>query len=388
LSGSTVFSVIIELDGMLWAPVPGTTVTAGEFAEARSVMLEVHRSLWWNPWVLTDRAAEYDAALETCGQWARAEPGHERKTPEEYEAQFAQQAAQDEARAAAEQEQAERDRAQRAADYDPDRAWARLALLEEQGTLAAKVRERDEVTSRDLFPLMEDDRRCRHLAALEQEIATAQRATDELAMLAGDPDQVCDERGWLPAERREVSLALFRARREAQVYELRASIPARKAGLKTLTGKAERARLREALKTDAARLAALEAMPPMNAADMCPECAEPDWHSPAVTFNLADGTTTGGPCPAWPRWARQVEKLHTELRARAARPKPGSPPPKPGPIAVVTLSGPLDDLTAKLAAIQASHPGAQIRPGKRNQWEIWPPEPPEAPARTREAPGG
>jgi hypothetical protein len=380
MSGSTVSSVIVELDGMLWAPVPGTTVTAGEFAEARSVILEVHRSLWWNPWVLTDRAAQYDAALETCGQWARAEPGHERKTPEEYEAQFARQAAEDEAQAAAEQEQAERDRAERAAGYDPDRARARLALLEEQGILAAKVRERDEITSRDLFPLMEDDRRSRHLAALGREIAAVQRAADELAVLAGDPEQVCDERGWLPAERREVSLALFRARREAQVYELRASIPARKAGLKTLTGKTERARLREALKTDAARLAALEAMPPMNAAGMCPECAEPDRHSPAVTFNLADGTTTGGPCPAWPRWAQQVEKLHAELRQWAARRKtgppasaPGPPPAKTGPVAVITLSGPIEDLTAKLAEIQASHPGAQIRPGKRNQWEIWPP---------------
>ena len=311
-------------------------------------MLEVHRSLWWNPWVLTDRAAQYDAALETCGQWARAEPGHERKTPEEYEAHFARQAAEDEAQAAAEQEQAGRDRAERAAVYDADRARARLALLEEQGILAAKVRERDEITSRDLFALMEDDRRSRHLAALGREIAAAQRAADELAVLAGDPEAVCDERGWLPAERREVSLALFRTRREAQVYELRASIPARKAELKTLTGKAGRARLREALKTDAARLGALEAMPRMTAADMCPECAEPDRHSPAVTFNLADGTTTdgtttGGPCPAWPRWAQQVEKLHAELRQWAARRKtgppasaPGPPPAKTGPVAVIT----------------------------------------------------
>ncbi len=121
-------------------------------------------------------------------------------------------------------------------------------------------------------------------------------------------------------------------------------------------------------------------MPPMTADGMCPECAEPGRHSPAITFNLADGTTTGGPCPAWPRWARQADKLHAELRQWAARRKtgppasaPGPPPAKTGPVAVITLSGPIEDLTAKLAAIQASHPGAQIRPGKRNQWEIWPP---------------
>ena len=42
------------------------------------------------------------------------------------------------------------------------------------------------------------------------------------------------------------SLALFRVRREAEVRELRASVPARKAELQSLTGRAERAQLREA----------------------------------------------------------------------------------------------------------------------------------------------
>jgi hypothetical protein len=232
---------------------------------------------------MTDRRAEYDAAWEACGQWTRADPGLPSKTVEEYQAELEQKLAEAAAQAAAEQEQAERDRAQRAAWYDPGRAQARLALLEEQGMLSDKVRERDEIISREMLPGMDAGQRDKHLAALEAAIAARQRAVDELAAVADDPETVCDERGWLPAERRELSPTLFRERREVEVRQLRARIPARQAELTTLTARAERATLREDLRTDAARLASPEAMPPMQAGDMCSECVSPSWHSPGVT---------------------------------------------------------------------------------------------------------
>jgi hypothetical protein len=47
--GSNVSAVSIELDGELWEPVPGASVTAEEFITARSLIQEIHRSLWWNP---------------------------------------------------------------------------------------------------------------------------------------------------------------------------------------------------------------------------------------------------------------------------------------------------------------------------------------------------
>jgi hypothetical protein len=72
--GSIVSAVSIELDGELWEPVPGVAVTAEELIKARSLIQEIHRSLWWNPWWVTDRRAEYDAAWETCGQWTRTDP--------------------------------------------------------------------------------------------------------------------------------------------------------------------------------------------------------------------------------------------------------------------------------------------------------------------------
>lgn len=191
--------------------------------------------------------------------------------------------------------------------------------------------------------------------------------------MVGDPETVCDERGWLPAERRELSPRAFEQRREAEIRQLRTSIPARQAELKTLTGRSERATLREALRKDAARLASLEAMAPMQADDMCSECVSPAWHSPGVTCNnLTDMSSTGGPCPAWPRWAQQIQKLHRALREPPAR--PAEPPaPKPRPIAIIPAGLPIEELIAKLDAIRADHPRAQTRQGKGNRLEIWPP---------------
>ena len=375
-------NVAVELDGMLWKPLPGATATAEEFATARSMVKEIHQSLWWNPWVLADRSTEYDSALQVMGQWTRAEPGLVRKSSAEYEAEFKRQMAEDQARAAKEQKQAESDRAERAACYVPEVARARLSRLEEQGILAALISERDQIISRELFPLMDDAARERRLADLKAEITARERAVGDLAVVVGDPEAVCDERGWLPAERREASLSAFRVRRGAQVLELRREIPLREAELKTVKDRAERARLREALRTDKARLVSLEAMPPLTSAEMCPECIEPARHSPAVTISLVDGGHTRGPCPAWPQWAKQVETLRSEvlkLAAKRAAVPPAAAPttPKAEPIAVINADGPIEEVTAKLAAIQAEHPGARIRRGKRNRWEIWPSEQPD-----------
>jgi hypothetical protein len=87
VSGSTVSPVIVELDGMLWTPVPGARVSAEEFIAARSPIREIHQLLWWNPWLMTDRRAEYDAAWRVCGQWTRAEPDLPAKTVEDYGAE-------------------------------------------------------------------------------------------------------------------------------------------------------------------------------------------------------------------------------------------------------------------------------------------------------------
>ena len=88
----------LELDGFLWKPKPGTTVTAEEFVRARSVMRDIHRAVEWNPWVQEDRAEEYAAALEVIGQWTRAEPGYRPQSADELRSTIDQQVAADRAR--------------------------------------------------------------------------------------------------------------------------------------------------------------------------------------------------------------------------------------------------------------------------------------------------
>ena len=69
----------VELEGKVWEPVPGATVTAEEFIAARSLIHEVHEQASWSSWVLQNRAQEYDAAWETCSQWKLTEPGPPRR---------------------------------------------------------------------------------------------------------------------------------------------------------------------------------------------------------------------------------------------------------------------------------------------------------------------
>jgi hypothetical protein len=326
---------------------------------------------------MQDRAGDYDAALQTCGQWtSRDDPAEPRKTLEEYEAELEQRLAEADARFLAAEAQAEQNRAERAEHYDPERAQVRLALLEEQGILADKIRQRDEILSGDLFPLAEEKARRRLLADLERDIAAKTHEVNELAAVMGDPETVTDAKGWLPAERREMSLTLFKARRETEVRDLRARIADAQATLKSLKGKLERAKLREALRQDKTRLAYLEQMPPLEAAGMCSECVSPAWHTPGVTVDLNGAGMIGGPCPAWPRWAKGVNAVREVLRQAAqgppkAPPPPPPPPPPPQPIAILAPGVSVEEVVAQLTAIQADHPGAQVRQGRGHRWEIW-----------------
>ena len=70
---------------------------------------------------------------------------------------------------------------------------------------------------------------------------------DKLAAAVGDPETVADVKGWLPAERREMALTLFEAKRGMEVRDLRARIDGQ-ATLKTLQGTPGQAELREALR--------------------------------------------------------------------------------------------------------------------------------------------
>jgi hypothetical protein len=373
--------VVIEVDGKRWVPVPDATATAEEFIAALSLLHEIHQQIRWSPWVMQDRAGEYDAALKVCGQWACAEPEPPGKTLEEYEAELDQRMAEAEARFLAAEKQAEKDRAERAEHYDRDRAQARLALLEEQGILDSKVRERDQILSGEMFPGAPEQEKRRLLANLERDIAAKTKEVDQLLAVIGDPETVADAKGWLPAERREMALVLFKSRRDLQVRELRARVSDAQAALKSLRGQAERAKARETLRQDQAHLAYWEQMAPLQAADMCSECESPAWHAPGATYSMDGFYVTGGPCPAWPRWANGVAAVREAIRQARQGPPKQPPPPPPQPIAVLAPGVPVEEVIAQLTAIQAEQPCAEVRQGRGHRWEIWPappsrPEPP------------
>ncbi len=71
------------MDGKRWEAVAGATATAEEFIAARLLIGQIHQQCRWSPWVLRDRAGEYDAALQTCGQWASTDPAPPGKMVEE-----------------------------------------------------------------------------------------------------------------------------------------------------------------------------------------------------------------------------------------------------------------------------------------------------------------
>lgn len=262
----------LELDGFLPKPKPGTAVTAEEFTRARSVVRDIHQTVEWNPWVQDDRAEEYAAALEIIGQWTRAEPGYRPQSAEELRSEIDRQVAADRARRDAKHARAKQDRAERAARYDRERDEARLALLGQMAILTGKTRERDQVASRKLYPAMEDERRQAKLAELDVDIKVAARTVDQLTAVVGDVEAVWDEHGWLPSERRTLALEIFAERRVDEVRELRSRVAAHRSELKAASGQAKRARIREPLLRDTARLTFLEAVPRLDAADMCSEC--------------------------------------------------------------------------------------------------------------------
>ena len=113
---------------------------------------------------------------------------------------------------------------------------------------------------------------------------------------------------------------------------------------------------------------------------MCSECESPAWHAPGATYSVDGFYVTGGPCAAWPRWAKGVAAVREAVRQARQGPPQEPPPPLPQPIAVLAPGVPIEEVIAQLTTIQAGHPGAEVRQGRGHRWEIWPapsrPEPP------------
>jgi hypothetical protein len=139
--------------------------------------------------------------------------------------------------------------------YDPRRARARLALIEQQVTLAEALEELEKEAARPAPPPGAPDLRERSRLEAERAAADARRSISELAPLAGDPETVTDEQGRLPRDRRADFLVEFAANVNAEAGALGGTLPALHAGLKAARGRQERAAIRREVHRGAARLA-------------------------------------------------------------------------------------------------------------------------------------
>jgi hypothetical protein len=67
------------------------------------------------------------------------------------------------------------------------------------------------------------------------------------------------------------------------------------------------------------------------------------------------------------------EMLERFARSRDTREVPPAAP-KPQPIAVVPSGLPIAEVVAKLTELQQQFPGAEVRRGRANRWELWNPD--------------
>lgn len=333
-------------NGVTWTRRPDGTSSGQQLLEALDGFRAVHSDVsLWTWWEEGRRDREHDRHWRILREWDNGAP---KSTPEEAEA-FAQAQLDDLDR------ELEQDRALRAdlvADsYDEDRETGRLRLLRARSDAAFF----GHVLAAPACAAQRDD--------AERRLSEASTAADLLQRELGNPDQVIDQRGYLPAERRALNLSSHRD------YW-------------------RHPRLQEWFKTDRRRFTALLRMPMPDPAAMCSECQAPsEWHEYDLSLRLFQPRPPAGSqaetlarllpgwwerCPAstayqighqWGgsaalpdfdgrQWTAMLPPLLRPLFAPAP-PKPRTKPgAKPRPLAVIA-PGTIDEVMAQLAAVQA-----------------------------------
>jgi hypothetical protein len=359
-----------ERAGCLWRPVAGATATFEEWIEARSQVLEINRDRTWNSWRSEDeREAGWLAARAVFAQWDRAEPGFRRMTQAEIDAMLEEVSA----KFNADRDEKVRQREARIPLYDAKRHGQRQSLLEQETYLRYAVGERDWLVDGSLFPLMAPERRVVAIEEATAEAVRLQAVVDQLREAVGDPEAVGDELGWLPQDRREFSLSRFSSWRCQEILRLRAVVTELETKLADVADRTARREICDELSRENERRELLEGIPPLKPANMCSECVSPkSWHGRRMP--LLPGM---GSCPAWPERAANREAFWKELRERqkhrAQAEAAAKPKPKPKPVAVIPSKLPIEEVLSRLAELQTQHPGAIVRRGNANRWELWPP---------------
>jgi hypothetical protein len=102
-------------------------------------------------------------------------------------------------------------RRSRVPDHDPQRSADRLALVEAESRLAFDEYELARYRSGDASPKMDERRRAAEIAERAASVQMKRTKVDDLRTRVGDPELVVDAAGYLPRERRELSLISFAA---------------------------------------------------------------------------------------------------------------------------------------------------------------------------------
>jgi len=364
---------IYEQGGLLWRAKPGATSTFEERAWVAAFYIELHLDRFWNPWRMEEETAELERAHAVMNEWERAEPGFTLITDEELEAKFARQDRDwDQWR----EEYAKRVDANEQR-YDPEREQARLELLEVQSWLRHEVAGIAKLRSGEAYPKMDPQRRAQQIAELDERIGRHQAVVERLSPIVGDPEDVVDEHGLLPSDRRPTMLYYYREWRVQKVQRLRAEIAEVDAGMATAEDKAERSRLGIQRQIRKCQLDEWLAVPRMRAEDMCADCLTP------TAYHEQGGPFTGGPCSAWPENAKKLREVREMLRhaARSNAPSPQLGRSKPQRLAVVPSGLPIAEVVNQLQKLQKQYPDAEVRRGRANRWELWPKEGQNRPAK-------
>ncbi|MEO6700546.1 MAG: hypothetical protein ABI140_18365, partial [Jatrophihabitantaceae bacterium] len=303
---------VVEHDGLHWKPKSGATATAEEFVAARTRILQLQLDSHWNPWVMDDHVADWDAAVEVFEQWTRAEPEFRPKTSWQVDAWMARMDREFEAK----QKRQDREHERNKMRYDPQREEARLSLLEDQAYEQYLLHQLEDYRSGRYGWGLPTEKREAEIAELEDKLATCRARIEQLTPPVGDPEEVVDRQGWRPCDRRELNLSMYRFDREREVRALRAAIVEHEAALKATKDKAERGETRPKLQDARSKLDGWLAVPPLTADDMCPECARPlanhGWRL----------THWDGPCAAWPRHAAHIREVREMFFKMVERSKP------------------------------------------------------------------
>ena len=302
--------VVYEHHGRPWRPKPGCTSTFEEFTHSRTHMVEIWRETDWNPWRTTELAAQLERAERVDDEWECADPNWKPLTKRQMGARMAAITR----RVKADSRKREARWEQGKVQYDPEREKARYALLERVAAQPRRESEAADLRSGVRFPGMPADKRAAQVAELDAELARNAAEIARLREVVGDPEDVVDEHGRLPRDRRTWNLIDYRYSRIKQVEALQESIAERKEKLTTVKDRSEKSSLKSRLDFDERHLRALLAVPRLEAEQMCGDCA-----TPAFQHTSGGDLYESRPCPRWPLYAARMKQAWETLRSAAER---------------------------------------------------------------------